>query len=154
MCFNKHAFCLITGFLFGNEVELPYNGPATLTERIFGELRYLREIKVSDFDKIFKDHFCDLSDEDAVRVGLFLVLDLVFLGRQKDNGAQHWCLQLVDNLDAWNRYPWGSLIWRKTFLQLHNARKKRKDSNKERNRYTLSGFIYAFKVRFIVYLVY
>ena len=82
---TNRFFCLITGFLFGNEIELPYNCPATLTERLFGDLRYLREIKVSDFDKIFKDHFYDLSDEDAVRVGLLLVLDLVFLGRQKDN---------------------------------------------------------------------
>ena len=83
LCFNKQTFCLITGFLFGNEVPLPYNSPATLIPRLFGTSIHWREIKLSDLDKLFKESFNNLTDEDVVRVGLILVIDLVFLGRQK-----------------------------------------------------------------------
>ena len=146
LCFNKHAFCLITCFLFGNEVPLPPDSPTTLILRIFGNSCHWREKKLSDLDNLFKDSFHNLSDEDAVRVSLILVLDLVFLGRQKDYVLQQWCLQLVENLNAWNQYPWGSLIWRETFKQLHDALLKRKNANKACRKYSLSGFIYAFKV--------
>ena len=39
LCFNKHAFCLITGFLCGNEVPLPPDSPTTLIPRIFGNFK-------------------------------------------------------------------------------------------------------------------
>ncbi|KAJ9553398.1 hypothetical protein OSB04_017443 [Centaurea solstitialis] len=91
------------------------------------------------------NNFSNLTDEDAVCVGLLLVLDLVFLGRQKDYTVQNWTLQLVEDINSWNWYPWGSLIWRVTFQQLYNAISKRRYENKEPKKYTLSGFIYAFK---------
>ena len=148
LCFNKHVFVLLPVFFSETKFRyhLPPNSPTTLIPRIFGDFCHWREKKLSDLDKLFKNNFHNLSDEDAVRVGLILVLDLVFLGRQKDYVLEHWSLQLVENLDAWNQYPWGSLIWRKTFKQLHDALLSRKIANKDCKKYSLSGFIYAFKV--------
>lgn len=148
LSFKKSDFCLITGFKFGNENHPPHNQTAPIIQRLFDGDYSARSIKVWDLDSIFQNYFHLLSDGDAVRVGLLIVLDLVFLGRQKDYVLQDWCLQLVEDLDSWNAYPWGSLLWRKTFEQLQDAYLKRKKDNKECKKYTLSGFIYAFKVRF------
>lgn len=146
--FSKQDFCLITGLLFGEENKRSHNSPMALIGRIFHNVEHWREVTVGDLYKLMGNNFCNLTDEDAVRVGLLLVLDLVFLGRQKDYTVQDWTLQLVEDINSWNRYPWGSLIWRVTFQQLYNAISKRTNENKEPKKYTLSGFIYAFKVRF------
>lgn len=146
--FKKSDFCLITGFKFGIENHPPHNQTAPIIQRLFYGDYCTGSIKVRDLEMIFQNHFHLLLDGDAVRVGLLLVLELVFLGRQKDYILQDWCLQLVENLDAWNAYPWGSLLWNKTFEQLHDAYLKRSKDNKACKKYTLSGFIYAFKVRF------
>ncbi|KAJ9545557.1 LOW QUALITY PROTEIN: hypothetical protein OSB04_025264 [Centaurea solstitialis] len=146
LSFKKSDFCLITGFKFGNENNPPHNQTASIIERLFDGDYSARSLKVSDLYSIFQNYFHLLSDGDAVRVGLLIVLDLVFLGRQKDFVHQDWCLQLVEDLDSWNAYPWGSLLWRKTFEQLNNAYLKRKKDNNECKKYTLSGFIYAFKI--------
>jgi len=103
--FKKSDFCLITGFKFGNENHPPHNQTTPIISRLFYGDYQTRSIKVWDLDSIFQNYFHLLPDGDAVRVGLLIVLDIVFLGRQKDYVLQDWCLQLVEDLDAWNAYP-------------------------------------------------
>ncbi|GJW85178.1 transposase, MuDR, MULE transposase domain protein [Tanacetum coccineum] len=49
-----------------------------------------------------------LSNEDAVKVCLLLVVNIVFMDRKPKNYIADNLLELVDDLPAWDAYPWGT----------------------------------------------
>ncbi|KAE8676793.1 Ethylene-responsive transcription factor 1 [Hibiscus syriacus] len=55
-------------------------------------------------------------------------------------------IKLVDDLNAWNLFPWGSYLWRATWNKLSSAFNDRKSLHGDGSKYTLSGFIWAFKI--------
>ncbi|KAI3695519.1 hypothetical protein L1987_78516 [Smallanthus sonchifolius] len=56
---------------------------------------------------------------------------------------------LVDDINAWNRYPWGSYMWDLTYPHLHNCFERKKEYVKKQNlpwmNYSLPVFAWAFK---------
>ncbi|KAJ4716640.1 Phospholipase-like protein [Melia azedarach] len=68
-----------------------------------------------------------------------------------------WILQMVDDLEQFNRFPWGSVVWTYTFRSLSKVMarqlstykvkqaQKRKKGLKHVNRYNLCGFPFAFQ---------
>ncbi|PWA42726.1 phospholipase-like protein [Artemisia annua] len=122
--FGRHEFHLITGFRFDLVGVLE-------DEELFGKL----------------------SDEDAVRVCLLLVLEVIFMGRLLTEQVDDKLLRLVDDLQAWNSFPWGEHIWRQLYNHLLNVVSRHRfqhlkgleASSKFVPTYTLSGFVWAFK---------
>ena len=111
-------------------------------------------IKGSDVASVFKDSFDQISDLDAVRICLLLLLEIGFMGRQPRFVIDEELLRLVEDLDSWNTFPWGSYIWNWTYPQLAGALQTRRGlhlSNLETKvaKYTLVGFIWAFKVMLV-----
>nr|GEV15672.1 hypothetical protein [Tanacetum cinerariifolium] len=53
-----------------------------------------------------------LSDEDSVKVYLLRVSNIVFMGRESKNYIADNLIELVDDLSAWDAYPWGEYFWR------------------------------------------
>ncbi|GJY95856.1 hypothetical protein Tco_0512217 [Tanacetum coccineum] len=76
-----------------------------------------------------EDYFRKLCDVDAIRVYLLLCLDVIFIGRLLVKEVDDTLMRLVDSLESWNAFPWG----------LHK-------SHNYVPTYTLSGFVWAFKV--------
>ncbi|GJS90185.1 putative reverse transcriptase domain-containing protein [Tanacetum coccineum] len=55
----------------------------------------------------YKKDWLALSDMDAVRVCLLIVVELVFMGKKDRNCIPRHIVSLVEDLDAWNDYIWG-----------------------------------------------
>nr|GEU55586.1 phospholipase-like protein [Tanacetum cinerariifolium] len=81
-------------------------------------------VKVTNLDLVgvIEDEklFGDLSDEDVVRVCLFLSLEMIFMGRLLVDVIEVSHIRLVKNIDEWNVLPWGGYIWRHLYDQILN----------------------------------
>nr|GEV42397.1 uridine kinase-like protein 4 [Tanacetum cinerariifolium] len=150
--FGREEFCLITGFRFGPSrissekcTDIPFRA------RVFSHIPGRVSIKGSDVASIFKDSFDQISDLDAVRISLLMLLEVGFLGRDSKWVVDDELLQLVDDLDSWNAFPWGSYIWDLTYAQLTSVLQTRKGLHlsllsTKLPRYNLVGFIWPFKI--------
>ena len=143
-------FCLVSGLRFGQHDTLSlytrHIPKALWFEQVFSDLD-VQKVKVSDMKRLFeKLDFTKVSDIDVVRLCLLYALEVGFLGRQDSQPISEDLILLAENLDAWNLFPWGSYIWEITRKQLSTAIVKRPHVHQHGVRYTLSGFVWAFKV--------
>ncbi|GKC00323.1 phospholipase-like protein [Tanacetum coccineum] len=131
------------------------NGDIPFRNRLFPE-------KIENDDKIIdvlaliddEEKFSKVSDEDAIRLCLLLSLEVIFMGRELVSVVDDVLLRMVDNLDAWNTFPWGEHIWRQLYDSIRNVSSKHKLEHLDGLRknpnhvpsYSLSGFLFAFKI--------
>ncbi|GKB19728.1 hypothetical protein Tco_0853651 [Tanacetum coccineum] len=97
-----------------------------------------------------------LFDEDGVRVCLLLVETIVFMGREARYYIPDNLLELVDDLPAWDAYPWGEYFWRAFYNRSVNVitrhkeivmKKHKKSVGLKRNEtYNVYGFVWSLKV--------
>ncbi|PWA92361.1 phospholipase-like protein [Artemisia annua] len=155
--FGQPEFHLITGFRFGKFVSgHSYSlGDIKFKARIFpknkgGKLHNLDLLGVLEDEELFGK----LSDDDAVRLCLLLVLEVIFMGRLLTEQVDDKLLRFVEDLQAWNSFPWGEHIWRQLYNQILNVVARHRfqhlkgleTSLKFVPTYTLSGFVWAFKI--------
>ncbi|KAK2661747.1 hypothetical protein Ddye_000321 [Dipteronia dyeriana] len=125
--FSAMEFCLVTGLPFGDSCESPSNlGPDN-----------------------------NVSDDDMVKLALELFLDMTLVGKDDRNAIMYWTLQLVDDLDVFNSFPWGTFLYVMTFDSLSTCVVGRDDKYKEcleslakrkAEKYNVYGFFTAFQV--------
>ncbi|KAF3445278.1 hypothetical protein FNV43_RR14973 [Rhamnella rubrinervis] len=156
--FGKTEFCLIAGLRFGEP-------PSNIESRRRFQCRRLRDEcfngEQSITSETLQDRFLESStwsDEDTVKVALIYFLETVLLGKIRKTLVNNLYVELVDCLDIFNSYPWGSVSYEKTLTSLQNALKHRNypSVNKKTNEkshlqnasatYSLHGFPYAFQV--------
>ncbi|GJU71534.1 hypothetical protein Tco_1262939 [Tanacetum coccineum] len=118
----------------------------------FEESDPIREyVKNIDLLSVIEDEerFTKMSDEDSIRVCLLLSLEVIFVGCELGSAVDDVFLRMVDNLKAWNDFPWGEHIWRELYAAIRNVNSKHKDEHHkalEKNQrvvpsYLLSGFL-------------
>ncbi|KAK2653336.1 hypothetical protein Ddye_013192 [Dipteronia dyeriana] len=97
----------------------------------------------------------NVSDDDMVKLALVLFLEMTLVGKDDRNAIMYWALQLVDDLDAFNSFPWGTFLYGRTFDSLSTCVVGRDDKYKERlespakrkaEKYNVYGFVTAFQV--------
>ncbi|GJY27072.1 phospholipase-like, aminotransferase-like mobile domain protein [Tanacetum coccineum] len=154
--FGRREFCLLTGFEFGSISFREYrNGDIPFRNRLFPE-KIGYDVKIIDLFALFDDEekFSKLSDEDAIRLCLLLSLEVIFMGRELVSVVDDVYLRMVNDLDAWNSFPWGEHIWRQLYDSIRNVSSKHKLEHLaglKRNpnhvpSYSLTGFLFAFKI--------
>ncbi|GJX18190.1 phospholipase-like protein [Tanacetum coccineum] len=153
--FGRREFCLITGFVFGDCSLDHFNGgESAFRDRVFpnisnvkGDMLYKILNNQSNFDK--------LLDDDVVRLCLLLALDFVFMGYEIRHVIANELLNLVDDLAAWNDFPWGEHMWIELHHKVYNNDKKYREVHLKKiaingktfmPTYTLQGFVFAFKI--------
>ncbi|GJU87841.1 phospholipase-like protein [Tanacetum coccineum] len=153
--FGRREFCLITGFVFGDcSLDHLNGGESAFHDRVFpnisnvkGDMLYKILNNQSNFDK--------LLDDDVVRLCLLLALDFVFMGYEMRHVIANELLNLVDDLAAWNDFPWGEHMWIKLHRRVYNNDKKYREVHLNKiaikgktfmPTYTLQGFVFAFKI--------
>ncbi|KAE8731683.1 Purple acid phosphatase 26 isoform 1 [Hibiscus syriacus] len=150
-CFGRKEFCLITGLQFGHDDVGRYTRhitrPSWLSRVFPDESIEKPNLHVDDMKKLFnkKDGFTRMNDVDVVRVCLLLLLYAGFLGREARQPIPQELILLVEDLNAWNLFPWGSYIWKATWTKLSSAFDDRKSLRGDGSKYTLSDFVWAFK---------
>ncbi|KAE8664830.1 Monocopper oxidase-like protein SKU5 [Hibiscus syriacus] len=68
------------------------------------------------------------------------------VGKEDRQPISEDLILLVDDLDAWNVFPWGSYLWKATWKKLSTAFEDRHSLRDHGSKYTLVGFIWAFKI--------
>ena len=154
--FGRREFQLITGFRFGTPTLRGFRtGPFQFRDRVFPEKigEHLRNI---DLLSLIEDDeaFYKITDEDAIRVCLLLVLEVIFMGRELISVVADPLVRMVDCLETWNDFPWGEHIWRTLYEQILNVNSFQLEvfhkglnmNPKFQPSYSLGGFIFPFKV--------
>ena len=157
LVFGRHEFCLLTGFRFGMVSFRKWRyGPIPFVDRVFPH-KIDEHVKLIDIFQLIEDEeaFIKLSDEDAIRVCLLLTLDVIFMGKDLGSIIDDIFLRMVEDLDEWNSFPWGELVWRQLYDSIRNVSSnhipgyRKITGNIESDdlpTYSLKGFVAAFKV--------
>lgn len=149
LCFGRREFCLITGLRFGPPSSLPSLPTESFVSRVFPD-EDPKSLKTSTvYERMMLNYISDLPQDDAIRVCLVVMVELVFMGRELRQFVNQKVLRAVEDLRVFCNYPWGEYIWGHTFKQMHKAYSRRAKKN-ELSAWTMSGFTYAFKVRPVV----
>ncbi|GKD17241.1 phospholipase-like protein, partial [Tanacetum coccineum] len=123
--FGRKEFCLITGFQFGIVLE-KHKKSSPFCERLFSDKITKKAVKRLISIELLrvlrhKKTWLGLSDMDAVRVCLLIVVELVFMGKEDRNCILKHILSLVEDFDSWNDYPWGEYMWEKFYKRTVNV---------------------------------
>ncbi|GKB55169.1 phospholipase-like protein [Tanacetum coccineum] len=154
--FGRREFSLITGFRFGTvSFDLHSSGELKFQNRVFPNkigfsITNLDIIGVIEDEEIFGK----LSDDDAIRLCLLLALEVIFMGRLLTFNVDDTLFSLVENIEAWNSFPWGEHLWCHLYDEIKNLKERHGDEHyyglfKDRNyvpTYTLSSFVSAFQI--------
>ncbi|XP_022884480.1 uncharacterized protein LOC111401131 isoform X1 [Olea europaea var. sylvestris] len=87
---------------------------------------------------------------DRYKFGLALIIEGVFNSRDRNVGIHPTTLSIVDNLDFFNAYPWGTLCFQLLIKSLLRVWGRKTDmakvNNCHRMTYTLYGFPLAVQI--------
>lgn len=154
--FSKVEFCLITGLKFGqlpdtstydavqNGIHQRYFEGRDEVE--FGELRAVVRTGV------FAEQY------DAVKLCLLYMLNWILMGLDEREKVPLWQFRLIENLDAFDAFPWGAHVYRRSISGFKHALDGRRERFEKRQRekgvevhkvetYNIYGCTYALLVR-------
>ncbi|KAL5747540.1 hypothetical protein ACOSQ2_024837 [Xanthoceras sorbifolium] len=96
------------------------------------------------------------DDDDMIKLALLLILDMTLLGKDlRRTKVEYWAMKLVDNLEEFNWFSWGSYVYSRTFNSLSTCckgrdqkfkEKAKKDPSHTAEKINLYGFVYTFQV--------
>ncbi|GJZ88611.1 hypothetical protein Tco_0660393, partial [Tanacetum coccineum] len=133
--FGRPEFALITCMRFGTIRFCSYtSADLKFRNRVFPHKVGLL-VTILDVLGVIEDEvmFGNLCDEDSVRLCLILALEVIFMGRLLTCPVDDSLFGLVENLEAWNVFPVGSLYG----LQLYGLNNE--CSSQEKVDYALFG---------------
>ncbi|CAL2277135.1 unnamed protein product [Prunus armeniaca] len=114
--FTRQDFCLISGLRFGEVPEVSSGE----SDEIRLQKRYFIDEGITC--NALEEAFVRCTEEDDVyKLALVYFAELVVLGRDKHLNINLNYLTLVEDLDAFNRFPWGSVSFDKTQDSLFSA---------------------------------
>ncbi|KAL8265526.1 hypothetical protein R6Q59_023656 [Mikania micrantha] len=105
--FGPREFCLITGFMFGDNTKAKHGG-FSFINRVLSE-NIVIPFPVDSLKTLLEEKEDLFEDEVVVRLCLFLLLYSFFMGVETTKLVEQDHLLLVDNLQFWNEYN-GDLI--------------------------------------------
>ncbi|KAK3230299.1 hypothetical protein Dsin_002180 [Dipteronia sinensis] len=138
--FSRVEFCLITGLKFRAipDTTLYEDVENGIHHRYFGAVSFTELQARIEHDQ-WQEQF------DAVKLCLQLMVNCVLTGLDEQDFVHIWQLRLVDDLDAFNVFPWGSHVNKYSIFGFKKALQYRND------RYNIFGFanallVFAFEV--------
>jgi hypothetical protein len=108
--FSKVDFCLITGVKFGVDPDttsddIVQNG---VQDRYFhGKEVEMEELRALLRAGVFHEQY------DAVKLCLLFMLNWILMGFDERDKVPAWQWRLVEDLDAFDAYPWGTHVYRR-----------------------------------------
>ncbi|XP_026405455.1 uncharacterized protein LOC113300459 [Papaver somniferum] len=150
--FSAQDFSLVTGLSLKTRPNIEKD-PLFLSHRL--RHKYFsgsKSISMYTLEETFIN--CEHED-DTVKLALVYLLEFFLLGKDKKTYIDLRFLQIVDDLDEFNMYPWGLVSYERTFSSLAIALRRRAEKFKEKQRtnpnhwhetYSLRGFPFAFQV--------
>ncbi|KAK3189567.1 hypothetical protein Dsin_029128 [Dipteronia sinensis] len=117
--FSKVKFCLITGLKFGvipdtTRYEMVQSG---IQQRYFngaGDVDY-EQLRAVLRIGVFEEQY------DAVKLCLLYMLNWILMGLDEREKVPLWQIRLVEDLDAFDAFPWGAHVYRQSIIGFKNA---------------------------------
>ncbi|CAH9095061.1 unnamed protein product, partial [Cuscuta epithymum] len=109
---KKKDLALITGFEFGRNIPaMSTRCDGELWRRHFSGKTSLDRGDLRQAFESINNRREDMQPFDAVKLALLHVLGNYILGNQKSLKVPTTYINLVDDLDAFNKFPWGDIVW-------------------------------------------
>ncbi|KAF5772224.1 hypothetical protein HanXRQr2_Chr13g0574321 [Helianthus annuus] len=138
--FTPLQFCVVTGLRFGEYPTVIFNESAnSFKSRIFPGKRV---VKQRHLNEIFTSDWSNYSEDDCLRICLLMIVGLGFKGTKSHETIDMKLMNLVDDLEAWNQFPWGSYHWESTYSHVYDMTRRHVPSNAGFN---LPGCVWPFK---------
>ncbi|XP_044477803.1 uncharacterized protein LOC123223380 [Mangifera indica] len=147
---------MITGLRFSKELDMI---DYITTDSLNFKNKYFRSDKsvtYKDLSKSFMSKVWGNNDEDAVKMAALYLIHYGLLGADNRKVVSELILQLVDDWDSFNKYPWGTMVWTLTAESMSRAIEKRYEEVMNDHRaydpkipvqcYALMGFTVAFQL--------
>ena len=90
----------------------------------------------------YTKHF--MEEDDMVKLSLIYLLECGILGKESQTHIDDEHLAMVEDLDYFNSYPWGTLSYNSTMTSLAKALLKKGGVMNPYRTYSLGGFTLAF----------
>ncbi|PWA82900.1 phospholipase-like protein [Artemisia annua] len=126
---------------------------SSFSERVFPGIDRVKGYNL--ISVLQRDSFNKMSNEDGVRLCLLLALVYVLMGQELRHVMSNEILCLVDDLYAWDAFPWGEYMWREFHDRVYNVVSNKRNTHlkeyvKLGSAYTathsLYGFVFALKI--------
>ncbi|BBG92636.1 hypothetical protein Prudu_000429, partial [Prunus dulcis] len=115
--FTAQQFCLITGLRFG---KLPFIPKAT-NENCSLKRKYFSTNKPATLLDLHTAFIECTDDEDALKLGMVYFANFVLLGTEKHVLIDMRYLKLAEDLEEFDKYPWGAVSYAMTNASLLRA---------------------------------
>ncbi|CAH9134733.1 unnamed protein product [Cuscuta epithymum] len=143
--FTKKDLCMVLGLKFGGEKPaIDENFRGELWRKYFGNTTW---VKRSDCQNALLNYNTDdpgVEKNDGVKLALLHVLSNGLFGNQVARALPALYVNLVDNLEQFNEYPWGDDVWSELVANMRANPKSLKKCKGDR--VTLPGCLIAIQV--------
>nr|KAJ0210926.1 hypothetical protein LSAT_V11C400189790 [Lactuca sativa] len=129
VCFDRKAFCLVTGLRFGDYFH-PSSNFSAFKEHVFPFVPLSCSVSMDDLTNVFNNSLYQLSNEDVVRVSLLYMLEQGFSEKYPRQPVTNERMALV----------------RTVFDKIEDHLDPNSARIGSRHTYTLQGFVYAIKI--------
>ncbi|KAI9176573.1 hypothetical protein LWI28_004482 [Acer negundo] len=130
--FSKVEFCLITGLKFG---ELPDTSTYDMVENGIHQ-RYFEgrdEVEYAELKAVLRIGVFS-EQYDAVKLCLLYMLNWILMGLDEREKVPVWQFRLVEDLDAFDAFPWGAHVYRRSIYGFKHALDGRRRRFEQRQR--------------------
>ncbi|KAI9182725.1 hypothetical protein LWI28_028255 [Acer negundo] len=127
--FSKVEFCLITGLKFG---VIPDTARYDMVENGIHE-RYFqgRDIESEELRAVLRIGIF-VEQYDAVKLCLLFMLNWILMGVDERDRVPVWQWRLVEDLDAFDAFPWGAHVYRRSIYCFKHALDGRRERFEQR----------------------
>ncbi|CAL2257824.1 unnamed protein product [Prunus armeniaca] len=144
--FTAQHFCLITGLRFG---KLPFI-PKASNENCSLKRKYFSTNKPATVSDLYNAFIDCTDDEDAVKLEMVYFAVFVLLGTEKHVNIDMRYLKLAEDLEEFDKYPWGAVSYAMTnnslFRAICGTRAYTRMPSARPREYTIKGFGFALQI--------
>ncbi|KAK3229744.1 hypothetical protein Dsin_001625 [Dipteronia sinensis] len=141
--FSQREFCLVTGLQFGVMSDIFLKPYAATKDGI--HVRYFENdenIRLTDvWARFMAGEF--YQPKDGLKMALVLIANNLLFGQDLRRKATLWLFQMVEDLEAFNSFPWGSYVYMMTIHYLRQGFRSANAPLKHIAHYNLYGFPWA-----------
>ncbi|KAL5818470.1 hypothetical protein ACOSQ3_022361 [Xanthoceras sorbifolium] len=123
--FSANEFCLVSGLRLRDTVvhTIQEDDMCRIWQKYFKGAKKVTGTKLQSlFERMEEEHD---DDDDMIKLALLLILEMTLLRKDLRTKVEYWAMKLVDNLEEFNRFPWGSFVYSRTFNSLSTCCKGR-----------------------------
>ncbi|KAI3864513.1 hypothetical protein MKX03_011319 [Papaver bracteatum] len=149
ICFSEREFAMMSGLKFQGSEKIDYNPEQIRLMKVHFPGKH--SVKLEDLINKFNQL---KNSKDKVKLGLVYIAEAVIMGHRSRWRVNEGLFFLVDNLEEFNRYPWGKLSYKETISSLVRLSEKKNVSKSKHILGKVSHHLHGFPLVFQAWIFY